>query len=53
MLQVRKIGPNVYELTLGGVVEKSGIETMERTLAPALKGESPLGLCSTRKGGRI
>lgn len=44
MLSVKEIKPNVYELTLGGVVDKSDIKTMERDLTPALKGESPLGL---------
>ncbi len=44
MLNVKEIKSNVFELTLEGVIEKSDIETMERDLTPALKGEGPLGL---------
>lgn len=44
MLTVKELKPHVYELTLKGIVEKADIERMERELAPALKGEGPLGL---------
>jgi hypothetical protein len=44
MLTVKELEPNVYELTLKGVVDKADIETMERELTPALKGDGPLGL---------
>lgn len=44
MLTVKELKPQVYELTLKGVVEKADIETMERELTPALKGDGPLGL---------
>ncbi|WP_299821031.1 STAS/SEC14 domain-containing protein [uncultured Jannaschia sp.] len=44
MLTVKELKPNVYELTLKGVVDKTDIETMERELTPALKGDGPLSL---------
>lgn len=44
MLKVKELKPNVWELTLEGVLEKSDIETMERELTPVLKGDGPLGL---------
>lgn len=44
MLKVRELKPNVWELTLQGVLEKSDIETMERELIPALRGDHPIGL---------
>lgn len=44
MLKVKELKPNVWELTLQGVLGKSDIETMERELTPALKGDGPLGL---------
>ncbi|MFX0547072.1 STAS/SEC14 domain-containing protein [Roseovarius sp. S1116L3] len=50
MITVKKLKPNVYELTLGGVLEKSDIGTMERELTPALKGEGPLGLIVRAEG---
>lgn len=50
MLKVKELKPNVYELTLEGVLEKSDIETMERELAPVLKGDSPLGLIVRAEG---
>lgn len=50
MLTVKEIKPNVYELTLRGVLEKSDIETMERELTPALKGDGPLGLIVRAEG---
>ncbi|WP_165802826.1 STAS/SEC14 domain-containing protein [Pelagivirga sediminicola] len=44
MIKIRELKPDVYELTLEGVLEKSDIETMERELTPVLKGDGPLGL---------
>ncbi|HEY9040109.1 MAG TPA: STAS/SEC14 domain-containing protein [Roseovarius sp.] len=44
MLSVKEIKPNVYEITMQGVLEKSDIQTMERELTPALKGDHPIGL---------
>ncbi len=44
MLTVKELKSNVWELTLTGVLGKSDIETMERALTPALKGDGPLGL---------
>lgn len=44
MLKVKVLKPNVWELTLQGVLEKSDIETMERELTPVLKGDGPIGL---------
>jgi hypothetical protein len=44
MTRIREIKPNVWELTLSGVVEKSDIQAMEVALTPALKGDGPLGL---------
>lgn len=44
MLTVKEIKPNVYEVTLKGVLEKPDVETMERELTPALKGKGPIGL---------
>lgn len=50
MLTVKELKPNVYELTLRGVLEKSDIETMKRDLTPALKGDHPLGLIVRAEG---
>ncbi|MFX0542170.1 STAS/SEC14 domain-containing protein [Roseovarius sp. S4756] len=50
MITVKELKPNVYELTLEGVLEKSDIETMERELTPALKGDGPLGLIVRAEG---
>lgn len=50
MLKVRELKPNVWELTLDGVLEKGDIETMERELTPALKGDHPLGLIVRAEG---
>lgn len=50
MLTVKELKPNVYELTLQGVLEKSDAETMERELTPALKGGGPLGLIVRAEG---
>ncbi|SMC95526.1 STAS/SEC14 domain-containing protein [Primorskyibacter flagellatus] len=44
MLKLRELKPNVWELTLTGVLEKGDIATMERELTPALQGDGPLGL---------
>ncbi len=50
MLKVRNLKPNVWELTLDGVLEKSDIQTMERELTPVLKGDGPLGLIVRAEG---
>ncbi len=50
MLKVRELKPNVFELTLSGVVKKADIETMERDLTPVLKGDGPLGLVIRAEG---
>ncbi len=50
MLTVKELKPNVYELTLRGVIEKSNIETMERELTPALQGDEQIGLIIRAKG---
>lgn len=50
MLNVKQLKPNVWELTLSGVVEKADIETMERELTPVLKGDGPLGLVIRTEG---
>ena len=50
MLKVKELKPNVWELTLDGVLEKSDIQTMERELTPALKGDRPLGLIVRAEG---
>ena len=52
MLTVKELRPNIYELTLRGVVDKADIETMERELTPALQGEGPLGLVLRAEGWR-
>ncbi|WP_313136583.1 STAS/SEC14 domain-containing protein [Paracoccus jeotgali] len=44
MLTVKTLKPNVYELTLQGVLEKRDIQTMARELTPVLQGDGPLGL---------
>lgn len=50
MLKVKELQPNVWELTLDGVLEKGDIETMERELTPALKGGHRLGLIVRAEG---
>lgn len=50
MLKVKELKPNVWELTLDGVLEKSDIQVMERELTPALKGDGPLGLIVRAEG---
>ncbi|WP_415184190.1 STAS/SEC14 domain-containing protein [Phaeovulum sp.] len=50
MLSIKELSPNVWELTLEGVLEKGDIETMERELTPALKGAHPLGLIVRAEG---
>ncbi|WP_113913395.1 STAS/SEC14 domain-containing protein [Roseovarius dicentrarchi] len=50
MLKVRELKSNVWELTMDGVLEKRDIETMERELTPALKGDGPLGLIVRAEG---
>lgn len=50
MLKVKELKPNVWELTLEGVLEKSDIKTMERELTPALKGDQPIGLIIRAEG---
>lgn len=50
MLNVKELKPNVWELTLDGVLEKGDIETMERELTPALKGDGPLGVIVRAEG---
>lgn len=50
MLTVKELKPNVWELTLDGVLEKGDIETMERELTPALQGGHPLGLIVRAEG---
>lgn len=50
MLKVKELKPNVWELTLEGVLDKGDIETMERELTPALKGDHPLGLIVRAEG---
>lgn len=52
MLKVKELKPNVWELTLSGVLDKGDIETMERELTPALKGDGPLGLIVRAEGWR-
>lgn len=44
MLKVKELKPNIWELTLSGVLEKHDIEEMERTLTPVLMGDGPIGL---------
>lgn len=44
MITVKELKPNVYELTLDGVLEKSDIEKMAHALTPVLEGDGPLGL---------
>ncbi len=50
MLKIKELKPNVWEVTLDGVLEKSDIQTMERELTPALKGDQPLGLIVRAEG---
>lgn len=50
MLTAKEIKPQVWEITLEGVVERSDIQTMERALAPALEGDRPLGLILRAEG---
>lgn len=50
MLVVKKLKPKVWEITLGGVLEKGDIQTMERELTPALKGDGPVGLIVRAEG---
>ena len=50
MLTVKELKPNVWELTMNGVLEKGDVETMERELTPALKGDGPLGLIVRAEG---
>ncbi len=52
MLTVKELKPNVWELTLEGVLEKADIEVMERELTPALDGDAPLGLIVRAEGWR-
>jgi hypothetical protein len=44
MLTVKELKPNVWVLTLEGVLEKGDIAIMERDLSPALNSDGPLGL---------
>ncbi|WP_324754312.1 STAS/SEC14 domain-containing protein [Roseovarius sp. Pro17] len=50
MLKIKELKPNVYEITMQGVLEKSDIETMERELTPVLNGDGPLGLIVRAEG---
>lgn len=52
MLTVKQLKPDVYELTLEGVLDKSDIQTMEKELTPALKKDGPLGLIVRAEGWR-
>lgn len=50
MLKIQELKPNVWELTLEGVLDKGDIQKMERALTPALKGYGPLGLIVRAEG---
>jgi hypothetical protein len=50
MLKARALKPDVWELTLQGVLDKSDIEVMARELTPVLKGDGPLGLIVRAEG---
>ncbi|MCL3882557.1 STAS/SEC14 domain-containing protein [Marivita sp. GX14005] len=44
MLTVQKLKPQVFEVTLQGIVTKDDIDTMKRELTPVLESEGPIGL---------
>ena len=50
MLTVREIKPDVWELTLKGVIDRGDVETMARELTPVLEGDRPIGLIVRAEG---
>ncbi|MEB8388286.1 STAS/SEC14 domain-containing protein [Rhodobacteraceae bacterium KMM 6894] len=44
MITVKELAPNVWELTLSGIVTKADVQEMKRMLIPVIEGDGPLGL---------